>query len=236
MEISLENLLNKYDAPDNHINDCLKLCIPRQECYIHLIQWFADNKVMPNTFDIMTYSNNHRFISYGNDLYGMYDWNKFKLFNPDGSIKDNFDGSRESLGQPKAIVKLNRSKWTDDKNFYDKYWLWKKNRNEKRAKLEAEFFYDTKNAMHLVRLLRMGYETLTTGQVNVFRDDASELLEIRNGSLTYDEILAYADTMDIKIKEAYDNTELSRKPNVKLAAQTIMEVQDLIWNSNDNNK
>src|SRR5579875_1443529 len=35
--------------------------------------------------------------------------------------------------------------------------------------------YDTKNAMHLVRLYRMGYEILTEGVVRVRRPDAKEL-------------------------------------------------------------
>lgn len=51
-----------------------------------------------------------------------------------------------------------------------------------------------KDAMHLVRLLRMGEEVLLTGKLNVFRKDASELLKIRSGEVSYQEILNYAET------------------------------------------
>lgn len=97
------------------------------------------------------------------------------------------------------------------------------------CKVEEEYGFDTKHAMHLVRLMRMGLEVLETGEVNVFRSDASELLDIRNGSMTYEEILNYADEMDNSIKSAYEKTELSKKPNIKLAAKSILEVQDLLW-------
>ncbi|AEZ66297.1 hypothetical protein phiTE_131 [Pectobacterium phage phiTE] len=38
-----------------------------------------------------------------------------------------------------------------------------KNRNAARHELEEKFGYDTKHAMHLVRLLRMSQEILETG-------------------------------------------------------------------------
>lgn len=45
----------------------------------------------------------------------------------------------------------------------------------------AEHGYDTKYAMHAVRVLQMGIETLRTGWMNVRRENADYLLCIRNG-------------------------------------------------------
>jgi len=45
--------------------------------------------------------------------------------------------------------------------------------------LEAKFGFDTKHAMHLIRLLRMAREILETGVVHVKRPDAEELSAIR---------------------------------------------------------
>src|SRR6478736_4334230 len=56
-----------------------------------------------------------------------------------------------------------------------------------------KFGYCTKNAMHLVRLLRMCREILETGQVRVKRADAAELLAIRNGAWTLEELVKYAE-------------------------------------------
>lgn len=89
---------------------------------------------------------------------------------------------------------------------------------------------NTKHAMHLVRLLRMGAEALETGILNVKRPDAAELLEIRNGAWTYDELVKYAESMDKHVCEVlYKKTSLPRNPNIKLAAQLIMDIQDMVW-------
>ena len=223
-------LLKRIRGHNKWINNPQPIEPPTHTNYIRLKQWFDPSvKILPNEFNIMNYADSHRLIHYGDYLYGMYEWKNFNMFRPDGSIKDNFDGERSELCSPTAIVKFNRAKWLEDKDIHTNYWNWKTNRNESRSVLEEEYGFDTKHAMHLVRLMRMGLEVLETGEVNVFRSDASELLDIRNGSMTYEEILNYADEMDNSIKSAYEKTELSKKPNIKLAAKSILEVQDLLW-------
>ncbi|KKK59508.1 hypothetical protein LCGC14_3033670, partial [marine sediment metagenome] len=104
--------------------------------------------------------------------------------------------------------------------------------NEVRSALEEEHGYDTKHAMHLVRLLRMGKEALEEGVLYVKRPDAAELLEIRDGAWTYDKCVAYAEDMDELIRgELYNKTILPKKPNLLNAANVLMETQRLIWNN-----
>jgi len=79
--------------------------------------------------------------------------------------------------------------------------------------MEKEFGYDGKHAMHLVRLLRMGFEIISTGQVVVTRPDAEELLEIRNGSWPLEQLLEYATAMEIKIEEAEADSPLPWGPD-----------------------
>ncbi len=43
--------------------------------------------------------------------------------------------------------------------------------------------------MHLVRLLNEGQELLLTGNITFPRPEAKELLEIKNGKYTYDELM-----------------------------------------------
>jgi predicted nucleotidyltransferase len=85
---------------------------------------------------------------------------------------------------------------------------WKKNRNKVRSELEARSGYDTKHAMHLVRLMKMCVEILETGTLQVKRPDAKELLEIRNGRYSYEEIIALADDLDYKVTQAVKTTKL----------------------------
>jgi hypothetical protein len=127
------------------------------------------------------------------------------------------------------VVKFNKAEYDEAKVRWEQYWDWKKNRNEKRSVLEEQFGYDTKHAMHLVRLLRMGYEAVTEGVLRVRRPDAEELLTVRNGAWTYEQVVAYAEEMDAKVRAAVETSPLPKAPNTKLAAQLVMDVQDMVW-------
>lgn len=65
-----------------------------------------------------------------------------------------------------------------------------------------------KHAMHLVRLMKMGKEILTTGEVHVYRPDREELLAIRNGAWTFDQVEEFANRMQEEIKMAKDQSTL----------------------------
>jgi predicted nucleotidyltransferase len=96
---------------------------------------------------------------------------------------------------------------------WSQYLTWQKQRNPARSELEAKYGYDTKHGMHLVRLMRMGYEILTTGKVMVKRPDAEELLAIRAGAWTYEAMVEYAEKMDRMMELAYLTSKLPRAPN-----------------------
>lgn len=92
---------------------------------------------------------------------------------------------------------------------------------------------NTKHASHLVRLLRMGAEALETKKIVVFRPDAEELLTIRHGGWTYEQLLDYAEFMDNHIKNVLlPHTDLPKTPNIKLASDLILTIQDSIWTRN----
>ena len=66
---------------------------------------------------------------------------------------------------------------------------------EKRKALVDKYKFDTKNASHCIRLLRMCMEALITGEVHVFREDASQLLEIKRGRWSLEQVKAEADRL-----------------------------------------
>jgi uncharacterized protein len=76
---------------------------------------------------------------------------------------------------------------------------WKEERNEVRAELERKHGYDSKHAMHLVRLMRMAIEILRDGQVIVRRPDAEELLSIRNGLWSYEKLMEWAQQTEVTL-------------------------------------
>lgn len=102
-------------------------------------------------------------------------------------------------------------------------------RNPARAQLEQEHGYDTKHAMHLVRLLRMGLEVLQEGQLRVYRPDAAELLEIRDGKYSLAEILQMAEELDQQLAQI--SSDLPRSVDTAFLARHLKGLYLEYWNS-----
>ena len=90
-------------------------------------------------------------------------------------------------------------KFSQARSEYEKYLEWQKNRNVERAKTEVEWGYDVKHGMHLIRLLRMGHQVLTTGTMDVYRPDRQELLDIRHGKWPYEKLVEESTRMTDEI-------------------------------------
>jgi predicted nucleotidyltransferase len=104
------------------------------------------------------------------------------------------------------------------------YKAWQERRNPDRAALEAEFGYDTKHAMHLVRLMRTGLEVLETGDLNVRRPDVAELLEIRDGSYSYEALSAEADRLAERMRDAARRSALPPDVDHERLDELLVEV------------
>lgn len=117
---------------------------------------------------------------------------------------------------------------------WDHYQTWKKNRNPARAALEIEHGYDTKHAMHLVRLMKMGIEILRDGTVTTKRTkDREELLGIRNGSMTYMEIIEYADHLKAEMEREAEKSELPNGPNRKELDRILVNITTQYFDEHD---
>lgn len=95
---------------------------------------------------------------------------------------------------------------------------------DKRKKLVEKHGYDTKNASHLIRLLRMGIEFLETGSMTVHRTDANELKAIKIGLWPLEKVKKEADILFKKAKEAQDKSLLPDKPNFSVAEDVLMTI------------
>jgi uncharacterized protein len=106
---------------------------------------------------------------------------------------------------------LNREKkYRAAKREWDSYQRWLVQRNPKRAEIEKKFGFDLKHATHLVRLLKMAREILEKKQVNVLRPDAEELLAIRNGAWSYEQIVEFAEREDEALNEVAKKCDLPK--------------------------
>jgi predicted nucleotidyltransferase len=126
---------------------------------------------------------------------------------------------------PNFLAILEREKqYRHAKQSWDAYLSWKQTRNEKRSALEHKFGYDTKHAMHLVRLQRMAVEILEHGKVIVYRPDREELLAIRDGALSYDELIEQCEARAEAIHIAAMKSSLPDAPDEEALDELCMAV------------
>jgi predicted nucleotidyltransferase len=129
-------------------------------------------------------------------------------------------------GSKKPYMKFSETEYDLAMKKYHQYIEWKKNRNPDRAKLEDKYGYDCKHAMHLIRLLRMGCEILEKGTVIVKRPDRGDLLAIRNGKLSYGELIKQAEDYQNKLDELYKVSPLPKNPNSKEIEKLLIDITE----------
>jgi len=130
-------------------------------------------------------------------------------------FKDNFaDEIRQELS------------YRDEKKKWDNYVSWRDNRNPIRRKMEEKFGYDGKAASHLFRLIKEGKELLLTGNIIFPLRDAEEILDVKNGKYTYEEMIKIAEGMDSKFDLWYNKSSLPDKPDRKKLTSLYFEIID----------
>ena len=129
--------------------------------------------------------------------------------------KHGEDYARAQIPESVVEVYFREQRYRNARKNWEQYQNWKATRNEVRAELEAHHGYDTKHAAHLVRLMRMCREILTEGVVRVRRPDAEELLAIRRGAWTYDQLIEFAEREDAELEAVYreGKSPLPREPD-----------------------
>lgn len=110
---------------------------------------------------------------------------------------------------------------------WESYERWKAERNPVRAELERRYGYDTKHAMHLVRLMRMGLEVLEKGELSVRRPDAAELIAIRDGALGYDQLTAQAEQLERDMRDAAAKSSLPAEVSYDAVDRLLLELVSL---------
>jgi hypothetical protein len=121
-------------------------------------------------------------------------------------------------------------RYDDAKRGWEAYRRWQQHRNPARAELEARFGYDTKHAMHLVRLLRMGVELVATGELAVRRPDREELLAVRDGAWAYDELVAWAEQQQAVLSVRRAVSPLPAEPDeAAIEALCVSLIREAVW-------
>ena len=95
---------------------------------------------------------------------------------------------------------------------------------QKRKQLVTQHGYDTKNAAHLIRLLRMGIEFIRDGDLQVTRPDAAELLHIKRGGWTLQQVKSKAEQLFEQAEQTYQASKLPAQPDFEAVHRLTVEI------------
>jgi predicted nucleotidyltransferase len=138
----------------------------------------------------------------------------------------------ESVPYPESVGRLetkNVINWTTEKLLQRLKHFQHKGENlgymgDKRKHLVLEHGYDSKNAAHLIRLLRMCIEFLQTGELIVFRPDAAELLDIKRGRWPLADVKTLSADLFEAAKVARDASTLPDEPDRQGAERLLVQL------------
>src|SRR5262245_59640944 len=100
-----------------------------------------------------------------------------------------------------------------------------------RPELEAMYGFDTKYAMHMLRLGFQGVELLTTGHLSLpMREpERSFLLDVRRGKVREQECFAKADDLERELTALADSSVLPEAPDEARLERWVLDVYRRRW-------
>jgi hypothetical protein len=116
---------------------------------------------------------------------------------------------------PVAMLYFNRDSYSVYCKKYKEYWDWVDKRNDERYKTTMSHGknYDSKNMMHVFRLLLMAREIAVEGKINVHREGRDFLLSIKQGKFEYDELVQKAEALKNELPSLYQQSNLQDEPD-----------------------
>jgi len=131
-----------------------------------------------------------------------------------------------------AYLLVNQDSFAQYCKSYREYLQWESMRNEKRflANLKHNAGYDAKNMMHTIRLKEVAMDILLYKDVRVRRSNREELLLIRSGSYSYEELLEKVTALQNEIQKLKDTSSLMQTINTKLLRNSLINIRTILYN------
>lgn len=156
-------------------------------------------------------------INHAKDIYALYN-----LVDPEfGIVSDEETANDIKLTSiPKGVdvikyLAFNKDAYSSHCKSYKEYQTWLKERNVDRFKMNKEHGknYDSKNLMHLFRLLNVSKEIALIGKMTVKRpiEEIETLMKIRRGEYEYEDLINESKSMICEIDDLYEKSSLPNK-------------------------
>lgn len=182
------------------------------------------------------YKNKHCGLAKMNHSKGIYSLFYDENADYKGVVKDEFsnDVSCSSIKKGahlEAYLYFNKETYSSHCKKYSEYWSWVDKRNEERYKGNQQHGkgYDAKNMMHTIRLLQVAKDLFETGKLHVERTNREELLAIKRGECSYEELLQYAEQLKAEIEQKVIKSDLQEVPNQQRIKEILVEIRTELY-------
>jgi hypothetical protein len=134
-----------------------------------------------------------------------------------------------------ALMYFNRNGYSTYCKEYREYWDWVDKRNDDRYENTKSHGknYDSKNMMHVFRLLEMAIEIGNEKKVNVKRPNRDFLLDIKAGKFEYEELLKMADLKQTEMESAFESSSLPDRPDLELINELTYRLRNKFYNDRE---
>ena len=223
-----KKIINPVDKP---LKTLLEFCyILEQGRTIPLNTWLKDKNWSQQYIGLSHIPN-------AQGLYGVYydDKSEYQGIMKKSSATDVLLSRVPESAQLQAYLSFNKDGYsTYCKNYYA-YWQWVNERNEVRYQQNVEHgrSYDSKNMMHTFRLLYMALDIAQTEQINVWRENREELLAIKQGLFSYEELLLRSEQLINQINVAFEKSKLPNEINKQAALNTLIDIRKCVYSIKD---
>lgn len=133
--------------------------------------------------------------------------------------------------KPVAMLYFNKDAYSAYCKKYKEYWEWVEKRNDERYKTTMKHGknYDSKNMMHVFRLLLMAKEIATERKINVYRHDRAFLLSIKEGKFEYDELVQKAEVLKGELPLLYQRSKLNDEPDLETVDKILIKMREVYY-------
>jgi len=171
------------------------------------------------------------------DVFGLY-YSDNSGFNGVVRGEDSNDVCLSSIprsAEQEALMYFNRNGYSTYCKEYREYWDWVDKRNDERYENTKSHGknYDSKNMMHVFRLLEMAIEIGKEKKIIVKRPNRNFLLDIKAGKFEYEDLLKMADEKQAEMELAFEKSSLPDIPDIACINDLTYRLRDKFYKDSD---
>lgn len=172
-------------------------------------------------------------LAHAQDIYAIYydDKANYQGIIKKESTNDVLLSSISKIEKLEGYLSFNKEGYSAYRKQYHDYWQWVEQRNDVRYQQNIDHgrSYDSKNMMHTFRLLYIALGIAQEGKVKVWCDNRDELLAIKAGQFSYDELLERSKTLIKNIENTFQLSTLPDEIDPSIAEVALINIRKELY-------